>query len=412
VCSSDLLGLEIVLADGTVLSSMNRMLKNNAGYDLKQLFIGSEGTLGIVVRTKLKLTPLPNSTGLVVLHFDDLLDSLRATPNLLNHEPAAVELIDRMIIDAGCGNAATSQPYSFLRGKPNALMIVEFYGHSEEEVTDKIDTLLGDVESVGRSYAAVQVTESAVQQEVWNLRRSGLGLLMSRPGDRQSYAFVEDAAVQPERLADYMKRFFAILDEEGVEAGCYAHASVGCLHVRPVLNLKSKSDVGRMRRLADAVSDLAIEFGDLTEAERRLREAQEKLSEALENNASQEEIEKLMKELREAMNEFMQQMMEQARNNPMQQNPFDQNNQMRNLTQRDIDKMMDRIEDLAKSGSKDAARELLAEMQRMMDNLRTSQQRQQRQQGGNQMNQALDKLSELMQKQQQLLNETDRKSVV
>lgn len=150
---------------------------------------------------------------------------------------------------------------------------------------------------------------------------------------------------------------------------------------------------------------LAIEFGDLSEAERRLREAQEKLSEALEDDASQEEIKKLMAELREAMNEFMKQMMEQARNNPMQQNPFDQN-QMQTLTQRDIDKMMDRIEDLAKSGSKDAARELLAEMQRMMDNLRTSQHQQQRQQEGNQMNQALDKLSELMQKQQDLLNQT------
>ncbi|PCI05943.1 MAG: TIGR02302 family protein [Hyphomicrobiales bacterium] len=173
---------------------------------------------------------------------------------------------------------------------------------------------------------------------------------------------------------------------------------------RRLLNARNDDD---LRDTLDLMWDtaLAIEFGDLSEAERRLREAQEKLSEALENDASQEEIEKLMAELRQAMNEFMQQMMEQARNNPMQQNPFDQN-QMQTLSQRDIDKMMDRIEDLAKSGSKDAARELLAEMQRMMDNLRTSQHQQQRQQEGNQMNQALDKLSELMQQQQQLLDQT------
>ncbi|MFK5980764.1 MAG: TIGR02302 family protein [Rhizobiaceae bacterium] len=173
---------------------------------------------------------------------------------------------------------------------------------------------------------------------------------------------------------------------------------------RRLLSARNDDD---LRDTLDLMWDtaLAIEFGDLSEAERRLREAQEKLSEALENNASQKEIEKLMAELREAMNEFMQQMMEQARNNPMQQNPFDQN-QMQNLTQRDIEKMMDRIEDLAKSGSKDAARELLAEMQRMMDNLRTSQHQQQRQQEGNQMNQALDNLSELMQKQQDLLDQT------
>ena len=153
---------------------------------------------------------------------------------------------------------------------------------------------------------------------------------------------------------------------------------------------------------------LAIEFGDLSEAERRLREAQERLSDALENGASDEEIDRLMEELRQAMNEFMRQLAQEALQNPMAQNPFGQNEMTRMLSQRDLERMMDQIEDLAKSGSKDAARQLLSEMQRMMDNLRAGRHMQQRQAEGNRTNQALDKLSELMREQQRLMDESFR----
>ena len=175
------------------------------------------------------------------------------------------------------------------------------------------------------------------------------------------------------------------------------------------------------RRIVDAKSDddlrssldllweiaLAVEFGDLSDAERALREAQEKLSEALENNASQEEIDRLMKELRQAMNEMMQALAEQARQNPQSQNPFEQSDAQM-LTQNDLERMMKQIEDLAKSGSQDAARQMLSELQRMMDNLRAGQHQQQRQAEGNELNQNLDKLSELMQQQQRLMEESYR----
>lgn len=175
------------------------------------------------------------------------------------------------------------------------------------------------------------------------------------------------------------------------------------------------------RRIVDASNDddlrssldllweiaLAVEFGDLTDAERALREAQEKLSEALENNASQEEIDKLMKELRQAMNEMMQALAEQARQNPQSQNPFEQSDAQM-LTENDLQRMMDQIEDLAKSGSQDAARQMLSELQRMMDNLRSGQHQQQRQAEGNELNENLDKLSELMQQQQRLMEESYR----
>ncbi len=163
-----------------------------------------------------------------------------------------------------------------------------------------------------------------------------------------------------------------------------------------------------LRDVMDLMWDIAlgIEYGKMSNAERRLREAQERLSEALENGASDEEIDKLMKELRQAMNELMQALKEQALNNPQNQNPLLQDEAARTLRQKDLQNMLDRIEDLAKSGSKDAARELLSQMQRMMDNLRAGRHMQQRRAEGNETNKALDNLSDLLQKQQQLMDET------
>jgi len=167
-------------------------------------------------------------------------------------------------------------------------------------------------------------------------------------------------------------------------------------------------DDDRLREALDILWEtaLAIELGDLSEVERKLREAQERLSEALENDASDEEIDRLMDELRQAMNDFLEQLEKEMARNPIQQNPLAGMEDMQSLTRNDLDKMMQRIEDLAKSGSQDAARELLAEMQRMMDNLRAGQHQQQRQAEGNELNEALDKLSELMQRQQELMDET------
>ncbi len=250
-----------------------KVMRSNGGYgldrlgppgtpvDVVKILCGSEGTLGIVVGAKLRLVPIPQYTGLVVLHFRSLLDALTATPAILRHKPAAVELVDKLIVDAGRMNAALAQRFGFLEGDPEALMVVEFFGDSDTAVASQVEKLLGDNEVTRATYAALRVLEPARQAEVWKLRTSGLGLLMSKPGDAQPYSFVEDSAVDPSRLRDYIERFAAILHREGVHAGYYAHASVGCIHVKPVLNLKEGADVERMRRIADAVSDLALEFG-------------------------------------------------------------------------------------------------------------------------------------------------------
>ncbi|MFQ5428702.1 MAG: FAD-binding and (Fe-S)-binding domain-containing protein [Phycisphaerae bacterium] len=258
-----------------IRSRYPKILRRNGGYALDRLraedgrvanpetiLCGSEGTLAVVVEATLKLTPLPRHRGLVVAHFRDLLESLSATPVILAHEPAAVELIDRLVLEAAMRHPTMARRCGAVEGDPAALLLIELFDENAADLTRRLRAVADDLHHRRMGYARPILTEAKPQAEVWNIRSSGLGLLMSRPGDRQPYAFVEDTAVDPARLRDYIERFARILDEEQVEqAGYYAHASVGCLHVRPVLNLRDRGDVERMRRIADRVSSLALAFG-------------------------------------------------------------------------------------------------------------------------------------------------------
>ncbi len=251
-----------------------KILRSNGGYgldrlgppgtpaDAVKLLCGSEGTLGIVVGAKLRLTPLPRRAGLVVLHYGKLLDSLGAVPSILAHHPAAVELVDRLILHARHMLPAVAKRCGFLEGDPEAILVVEFYDEDEATIAARVDRLLADAGAMHGTYAARRVLDRAGQGDVWNLRKAGLGLLLSRPGDVQPYDFVEDTAVDPSRLREYIARFMAIVEREGIhETGYFAHASVGCLHVHPAIRLKTAQDVAQMQRIADAVCELVVEFG-------------------------------------------------------------------------------------------------------------------------------------------------------
>ena len=250
-----------------------KVLRCNGGYALNRLgapgeraqatriVCGSEGTLGIVTRAKLGVVKLPACKGLVVLHFGSVPDALEVVPEILPHKPAAVELVDKFVMDAGRLNLDIAQRCDFLEGDPGALLVVEMYGDTVAEVEARLEEVTADPAVAKMIYASPKVLERQRQVDVWNLRKAGLGLLMSRPGDRQPYGFVEDTAVDPARLHDYIGRFRALLEKEGIEAGYYAHASVGLLHIRPILNLMSAEDVEKMGRIASAVCDLVIEFG-------------------------------------------------------------------------------------------------------------------------------------------------------
>lgn len=268
-----LIDVHAELAD-EIAARFPKVLRSNGGYALDRLRItdgqpnvetilcGSEGTLAIVVGATLNLVPIARCKGLVIVEFADLPSCFQSVPTILKHDPAAIELIDDLILRATEGNPAMLRRRWFVNGTPKAVLVCEVFEDDDARLVDRLNQLAEDLRARNIGIAHHVTTDPQRQADVWEVRKAGLGLLMSKPGERQPYAFVEDTAVDPARLAEYMDRFDALLAEEGIEeAGHYAHASVGCLHVRPVLNLKQRDDIERMRRIADRVSSLACEFG-------------------------------------------------------------------------------------------------------------------------------------------------------
>ncbi len=242
--------------------ALDRLRDANGRINVETIICGSEGTLAIVVGAVLKLVPLPKYKGLVAAHFADLLESLAATPTALTHRPAAVELLDKIILDAARDHPAKQKDTSLVQGDPRGLLIIELFDDDAASLQNRLAAVAAELKSRNMGYAWPIFVDPAQQAALWDIRKSGLGLLMSRPGHRQAYDFVEDTAVEPDRLRDYIARFMQINEEEGVrETSYYAHASVGCLHVKPVLNLRQAGDVQKMYRIADRISSLALEFG-------------------------------------------------------------------------------------------------------------------------------------------------------
>ena len=230
-------------------------------FSLARMVIGSEGTLATVVGAKLKVIPLPRAKVLGIAQFGELIASMRAVAPILATQPAAVELIDEMILEQTEGSVELSRARSWVQGAPKAVLAVEYYGDSEGELLGKLDeleTLLGDLELAHTFSRAIS---EADQADVWNVRRAGLGLLMGVKGDSKPIAFVEDAAVPPERLPDYIAEFGDLMHALDTRAGYYAHASVGLLHIRPMVDLKDAAEIAKMRFIAESVRDLVMKYG-------------------------------------------------------------------------------------------------------------------------------------------------------
>ena len=226
--------------------------------NLARMVVGSEGTLCVVTEAKVNLVSRPTMTSLSVLHFRSVFDASEATMKVLGHDPSSVELIDKMILDRCREALGQSRLLSFIEDDPGAMLLVEFYGENEAELTRKMDALQKDI---GLAYACVNIMDRAGQAAVWNVRKGGLGLLMSIRGDAKPIPFVEDPAVDPSVMGDFVRRFDEIVTSHGTTAGYYGHAAVGCLHIRPMISLKNREGIDKMVSIGDAVSDLIKEFG-------------------------------------------------------------------------------------------------------------------------------------------------------
>jgi Fe-S oxidoreductase/FAD/FMN-containing dehydrogenase len=233
-----------------------------APFNLARMLVGSEGTLAVVLSAKVNLVPLPKAKSVLAIQFHDLLESLAATPFILRHGPSAVEVMDKSILDyTRSSTALEAVRRSFIDGDPGSLLCVEFYGDRAEDLPPRMRAVEEDLRARGLGYHFHHATDLPAQARIWSLREAGLGLSMAMKEDAKSISFVEDTAVPPERLRDYIERFLQLVRAHGTTAGVYAHASVGCLHVRPVVNLKSEAGVRQFEAIANASADLVLEFG-------------------------------------------------------------------------------------------------------------------------------------------------------
>jgi FAD/FMN-containing dehydrogenase/Fe-S oxidoreductase len=230
-------------------------------FNLANLLVGSEGTLAVTLEAKLKLIKLPRARAILVIQFAEFLDALAATPLILTHHPAAVEVIDRYVLDSTKLNPEASRLRDFLKGDPGAILIVEFYSEEPSELPTRLKNLEAGLRGSGHGGHFHEATEGAAQGRIWKLRKLALGLSMAEKGDAKAISFVEDSAVAPESLRDYIAEFLDVIHRHGTKAGVYAHASVGCLHVRPVINLKTVEGVRQFEAIAAEVADLVLKYG-------------------------------------------------------------------------------------------------------------------------------------------------------
>src|SRR5262245_7839837 len=235
--------------------------------NVARLIVGSEGTLMTVVEAKMRLVRRPKKTALDVIHYHDMQEALESSQSILETNAYAVELTDKMILDLARGNIEHSQRMGFVQGDPAAILIVEYAGDTDDEVRAKVEALEARRAREKWGYAATQALDPAEQQSIWKLRKAGLGLLFGVKGDAKPIAFVEDTAVDPKHLATFVPRFCEIMEKHGAIGAYYGHCSVGCLHIRPVIDLKTKRGFERVRAVADEIFDLVLQYGGAISSE-------------------------------------------------------------------------------------------------------------------------------------------------
>jgi FAD/FMN-containing dehydrogenase/Fe-S oxidoreductase len=237
------------------------------GLDPCQILAGSEGTLAIATSLELDLVPIPPHRGLLVAQFDAPLDPYPAVPALLATDPSAIELVDHMLLRLARGAPGYAADLAFIQGDPAALLIIEQSAESASELKSRLAASRLALERAGFRGPFDLALRPADQARVWRARKAGLGILARRRGDMKPVAGIEDTAVPPQALADYMAEVQSLLAEQRVEAAFYAHASAGCIHVRPVLNLKTTGGRRQLGQLCEAVFDLAMKHGGVNASE-------------------------------------------------------------------------------------------------------------------------------------------------
>jgi FAD/FMN-containing dehydrogenase/Fe-S oxidoreductase len=236
-------------------------LTGNTPVNLSHLLVGSEGTLAFSTSIELDLQPIPPHKVLGVCHFPSFYEAMDTTRHIVALKPAAVELVDRTMIelarDIPLFRATLDR---FVQGEPDALLLVEFAGEDHAAQLRDLARLGDLMASHGFPGAVVEAVEPEFQKAIWEVRKAGLNIMMSMKGDGKPVSFIEDCAVPLDDLAEYTDRLTQVFHKHGTTGTWYAHASEGCLHVRPVLNLKLEADAIKMRAIAEEAFAMVREY--------------------------------------------------------------------------------------------------------------------------------------------------------
>ncbi len=230
-------------------------------HNMAHLLVGSEGTLGFFTGIELDLQPIPAHRVLGVCHFPTFHEAMAATQHIVALDPSAVELVDRTLIELARDiDAFRPTVERFVRGAPDALLLVEFAGEDRAALLAGLTRLGELMADLGFPGAVVEAVEPGFQRAVWEVRKAGLNIMMSMKGDGKPVSFVEDCAVRLEDLAEYTRRLDGIFARHGTRGTWYAHASVGTLHVRPIIDLKVEDGARRMRAIAEECFEMVREY--------------------------------------------------------------------------------------------------------------------------------------------------------
>ncbi|MBL0140925.1 MAG: FAD-binding protein [Betaproteobacteria bacterium] len=230
------------------------------GQNLAKLLVGSEGTLAWFERITLDLADIPKHKALGVAHFPRFHDAMDAAQHIVKLGPCAVELVDRTMIELSRAIPAFAPTINaYVRGQPDAILLVEFAGEDRDEQVRGVKRLTELMADLGFPDGVVELLDAGQQKALWEVRKAGLNIMMSMKGDGKPVSFIEDCAVPLEHLAEYTSKLTEVFRKHGTEGTFYAHASVGCLHVRPILNMKGDGTI-RMRAIAEEAADLVRRY--------------------------------------------------------------------------------------------------------------------------------------------------------
>lgn len=230
-------------------------------FNLAKLVAGSEGTLATILDVTVRLEPVPATRMLAMLHFGDLRSALEAVPFINRHGPSAVELMDRGLFELGTRNATLRPLLGWLQGMPEAVLMVEFDGADQDEVGRALNAMKADPEVATRVTHLHEAWSPTEQKEILQFRKDGLGIYATVEGRHKPTPFIEDPAIPPEHLAEYILAVQRLCRELGVDTVVYGHASVGVIHTRPLIDLKTQEGVELYQTISDRTFELVRRYG-------------------------------------------------------------------------------------------------------------------------------------------------------